>query len=218
MPAAAKRAERRIVDKRAAIIEAAVRLFANRGFHGTTVPEIAGAAGVAVGSVYRYFDTKEALVNAAIAERKQAMLDTLVAADAEGGAMEARFRRVWRALAAFALAHPDDFRFFEMHHHESYLDPASRACGDRLMTAAIAFFTEVAHAYRLAAPAPEALVSIVWGALVGLVKGAEQGVLTLDPPLVEAAGLVLWHGVTAGAALSSHPSSSLPLRPKRSSP
>jgi AcrR family transcriptional regulator len=204
---------KKVVDKRTAIIDAAVGLFARKGFHATTVPEIAADAGVAVGSVYRYFDTKEALVNAAIVERKGAMLETMVAANAAGGDLEARFRRVWRSLIAFAIAHPDDFRFFEMHHHESYLDAASRAQGERLMEIGIAMFAEIARAYRVDTPAPAVLVSLVWGALVGLLKSADQGFVKLDPQLVDAAGLVLWRAVTGGSADRSNPSS-----PERRSP
>jgi AcrR family transcriptional regulator len=39
-------------------------LFAERGFYGTAVPLIAERAGVGAGTIYRYFDNKEALVNA----------------------------------------------------------------------------------------------------------------------------------------------------------
>jgi len=206
MPGLAKQ----VIDKRAAIIDAAVALFARKGFHGTTVPEIASEAGVAVGSIYRYFDTKETLVNAAIVERKQAMLEIMVAANAAGGDLEARFRRVWRSLVAFAIAHPDDFRFFEMHHHESYLDPTSRALGDRLMGVGVTFFDEIARAYGVASPGPEVLVSLVWGGLVGLLKSADQGFVKLDPQLVDAAGVVLWHAVTrSGASITP----STPIKP-----
>jgi AcrR family transcriptional regulator len=196
MTALAKRA----LDKRTAIIDAAVAQFARKGFYGTTVPEIASEAGVAVGSIYRYFDSKEALVNAAIVERKQAMLETMVAANNAGGDLETRFRRVWRSLVAFAIAHPDDFRFFEMHHHESYLDDASRALGERVMGVGVGFMDEIARAHRVGSPSSEVLVSLVWGGLVGLLKGADQGFVKLDPQLVDAAGLVLWHAVTRGGA------------------
>src|SRR5262249_44827993 len=52
------------VDKRAAILNAALELFEERGFEATSVPEIAGRAQVAVGTIYRYFVSKEAVVNA----------------------------------------------------------------------------------------------------------------------------------------------------------
>lgn len=194
---------RKVIDKRAAIIDAAVTLFAHKGFYGTTVPEIAEKAGVATGSIYLYFPTKEALVNAALVERKQGMFDAFTAAANGGGDLETRFRRVWRALVAYAIAHPADFLFFEMHHHASYLDPATGAAGDKIMVLAIGFMREVMDAYRVTTPGPDVMVSLIWGALVGLLKSASQERLKLDPQLVDAAGLTLWHAVTTGAAATS---------------
>src|SRR5215510_1707077 len=57
-------------DKREAIMNAALELFVERGFFGTIVPEIADRAGVGAGTIYRYFDSKEALVNAIYREPK----------------------------------------------------------------------------------------------------------------------------------------------------
>src|SRR5689334_3642043 len=50
-------------DKRRIILDAALRVFAAKGYHGTTVPEVADASGVGTGTLYRYFANKEALVN-----------------------------------------------------------------------------------------------------------------------------------------------------------
>lgn len=55
-------------EKRAAIIAGAKRLFAERGFHDTTVGDIAKAVDIPVGSVYTYFDTKETLFTSIIEE------------------------------------------------------------------------------------------------------------------------------------------------------
>ena len=52
------------------ILSAALELFAEKGFHGTAVPEIAAKAGVAAGTIYRYFDSKEAMVNAVYQRHK----------------------------------------------------------------------------------------------------------------------------------------------------
>src|SRR5262245_2380546 len=57
-------------EKADAIMNAALELFIKRGFYGTTVPEIAERAGVGAGTIYRYFDSKEALVNAIYREQK----------------------------------------------------------------------------------------------------------------------------------------------------
>jgi TetR/AcrR family fatty acid metabolism transcriptional regulator len=49
-------------DKRARILEAAIKVFAERGFHSATVAEIARAAGVADGTIYLYFKGKDDLL------------------------------------------------------------------------------------------------------------------------------------------------------------
>lgn len=59
---------RQLVD---ALIEATSKVIAQRGLDGTTTPAIAEAAGVSVGSLYQYFDGKDALITA--------LLDKLVA-------------------------------------------------------------------------------------------------------------------------------------------
>jgi len=47
--------------RRREILEAAVRVFARRGFHAATIAEVAAEAGVAVGSIYLCFKTKQEL-------------------------------------------------------------------------------------------------------------------------------------------------------------
>lgn len=49
-------------ETRDRILSAAIELFRHKGFDQTTMREIAQAAGVALGSAYYYFDSKEALV------------------------------------------------------------------------------------------------------------------------------------------------------------
>ncbi|WP_165921040.1 TetR/AcrR family transcriptional regulator [Paenibacillus albiflavus] len=51
-----------MVDKRLQIIEAAVKCFAHKGFHATSIQEIADTAGIAKGSLYFYFKSKEDLL------------------------------------------------------------------------------------------------------------------------------------------------------------
>ena len=45
-----------------AILQAALQLFAERGYHGTAVPEVASLAGVGTGTIYRYFESKHKLL------------------------------------------------------------------------------------------------------------------------------------------------------------
>ena len=54
---------------RAALIETGYNLFLSCGYHGTSMRDIAHAAGIALGGIYNHFDTKEAIFLAIMAER-----------------------------------------------------------------------------------------------------------------------------------------------------
>jgi AcrR family transcriptional regulator len=75
MPAPEDPIRRQLVEaRRAQIIDAAARVFAEKGFHRATTREIASAAGVSEGTIYNYFDSKADLligIMARLAELEQ---------------------------------------------------------------------------------------------------------------------------------------------------
>ncbi len=66
-----KRRERRKDDRPAEILQAAVAEFAEHGFANAKIQSIAARAGVAKGTVYLYFTTKEQIFEAIVRERIQ---------------------------------------------------------------------------------------------------------------------------------------------------
>jgi TetR/AcrR family fatty acid metabolism transcriptional regulator len=64
-------------DKRERILDAAVRVFASRGFHATRVSDVARAAGVADGTIYLYFKSKDALLVSLFESHVERLLDFL---------------------------------------------------------------------------------------------------------------------------------------------
>ena len=64
-------------DKRRAILDAAVRVFARQGFHACRVADVADEAGVAYGLVYHYFSSKDEILDTLFLERWAIMLETI---------------------------------------------------------------------------------------------------------------------------------------------
>jgi TetR/AcrR family fatty acid metabolism transcriptional regulator len=56
-------------DKRRAILDAAITVFARQGFHSARVSDVAAEAGVAYGLVYHYFNSKDQMLNELFSER-----------------------------------------------------------------------------------------------------------------------------------------------------
>ena len=70
-------------EKRRAILDAAITVFARQGFHSARVSDIAQEAGVAYGLVYHYFDSKDQILNELFSERWSLLLGAIRQADAE---------------------------------------------------------------------------------------------------------------------------------------
>ena len=87
------------VDKRRLILDAAVGVFARRGFTACRVSDVADEAGVAYGLVYHYFDSKEEILDTLFVERWQLMLDAIEAIDRS----EASGRQKLGLVASFII-------------------------------------------------------------------------------------------------------------------
>lgn len=98
-------------DRAAAVRQSVRRLVAEHGLHGASMAAVADDAGVATGTAYVHYPSKEELLVAAYVEVKAdisaaAVADLDVAAPAED-----RFRSIWSAVHAFLVEDPTRARF-----------------------------------------------------------------------------------------------------------
>jgi AcrR family transcriptional regulator len=89
-------------DKAAAILDAAARVFAEKGYERATMADVARAAGFAKSSAYHYFDSKEALLYALLDRSIDTLLDAVRQADPGPDALPAD--RLGRIVEAYVRA------------------------------------------------------------------------------------------------------------------
>ena len=182
-------------DKRSAILDAALELFVERGYYGTAVPAVADRAGVGAGTIYRYFKSKEDLVNELYRDSKQTLATRVLAAISPSAPPREQFHQFWRALADFARSEPRVFTFLEFHFHASYLDPQSVAMEGRVLDLAGAFVQRL-QADQLVKPiAAEILMAIVYWSFIGLFRCAQEGRLELTDQAIDAAEQCVWEAI-----------------------
>lgn len=93
MPARVLRWERRPDDRPSELLEAALRIFAERGYANARLEDVAAAVGVTKGTIYHYFATKEDLLVRAIEHYHNEAFQPLERAlDARQGPMSATIR------------------------------------------------------------------------------------------------------------------------------
>lgn len=98
-------------ERREQILDVAVHVFARHGFHGTSMNDVAEAAGVTKPVLYQHFDSKQDLYLALLNDIGQRMMDTITgaAAGVEGGrertatGFHAYFRWVAEDMDAFLV-------------------------------------------------------------------------------------------------------------------
>ena len=186
-----------VSDKREAIMAAALELFVDRGFYGTAVPEIADLAAVGAGTIYRYFESKEALVNALYRAEKMRFGEHVMAGAPLVGIGREQFRTLWMRMAAFAVGNPRSFVFLELHHHARYLDAESRALEHRMLELFTQVMTAAQARGEIKVGPPRLLMGIVMGAFVGVIRSCveiDQALGSADWKLAEQC---VWEAIRA---------------------
>jgi TetR/AcrR family transcriptional regulator, repressor of fatR-cypB operon len=181
------------LPKREAILKAALTVFAEYGVHGVPVPEIAAQAGVGTGTIYRFFKSKDELVNEVYRAQKRLLGKRLTEGVDKTQTPHEVFREYWRRMVRFAREEPEAFRFLELQDHRSYLDAKSRLLERNLLVpiAAEAEGLRKRGVYRKDMPAALAMV-LHWGAFVNLFKAERAGYVKLRPRDIEAACDACW--------------------------
>ncbi len=93
-------------DKRNAILDAATHLFAERGLTAAPTSEISKQAGVAEGTLFTYFKTKDDLINALYREIKLELADAMMSDFPRKKNVGTRLRHVWDRYANWGIANP----------------------------------------------------------------------------------------------------------------
>ena len=97
-------------EKRRQILDAAVRVFARKGFHTCRVGDIAEEAGVAHGLLYHYFTSKDEVLEAVFRENWSVLVERVEAVEESGEAAREQLRHVAAIVLRTWLHQPDVVR------------------------------------------------------------------------------------------------------------
>ena len=116
-------------DKRNAILDAATRLFAERGLTAAPTAEMSKQAGVAEGTLFTYFKTKDDLINALYREIKLELADAMMSDFPRKKNVRTRLRHVWDRYVKWGIAHPKQRKVLAQLQVSEVLTKESRDAG-----------------------------------------------------------------------------------------
>ena len=179
------------------IMKAALDLFVEYGFHGTPVPVIADHAEVGAGTIYRSFESKEALVNALYQRWKRTIAQHIVDDFPFHEPPREQFRIIWERMADFALAHPRELSFLELHHHGDYLDKESLAIEHGIIDFGVGMVRRAQEARVIRKADPLLLMELVNGAFLGIFRASVEGRLKLTKEQYMVGEQCCWEAIRA---------------------
>jgi AcrR family transcriptional regulator len=117
-------------DKRNAILDAATRLFAERGLAAAPTSEISKRAGVAEGTLFTYFETKDALINSLYREIKLELADAMMSDFPRKKNVRTRLQHVWDRYVHWGMANPEQRKILAQLQMSDILTKDSREAGN----------------------------------------------------------------------------------------
>ena len=94
-------------EKRRLLLNAAVKVFARKGYHASRVGDIAEEAGVAYGLLYHYFASKEEVLRSVFRDTWRALIDTIKSVEQAGDPPREQLRKVAQILLRSWSRDPD---------------------------------------------------------------------------------------------------------------
>ena len=192
-------ARRKEGDKPGALHRATVAEVVEVGSSAASVNAIARRAGVAVGTIYRYHDSKEALLRAAYLSVKADIHAAMMAAAAEGAAPRARIEGMWHALLNFVKAEPNAFLFAEVVMAGVGLDAAGRAEIEAMAAEARGVLQAAMAEGALRPGDPRAVAAVLAGPVMQIARAAALSGAPPDDAHVREVFALCWRAVATSA-------------------
>lgn len=185
-----------IAEKKKAILESTLELVKNNGFHGTPMSMVAKEAGVAAGTIYHYFDSKETLICELYRYVKQQTTEAMRSADDSSLPYQERFFAIWMSLFHFYTKNPNVLKFFEQFVNSPYNTQKSKAGHDEFHKLMFRFFERGIEEGHLRPVNPEVLGVLAHGSVITTAKVYGYGKIKLGEEELKQIVQILWDGMS----------------------
>ncbi len=182
--------------KRNEIIEATLALIAERGVHNTPMSLVSKSSGIAAGTIYHYFESKEKLINEIYIDIKRAVLMSVMKDDDSEKSYKDRFFGIWSAYYDYLVEQPNTLLFLEQCSSIPILSEEVRQQADVIATPLLDFFYFGIESGILKLPNIELVLALIHGSIVNIAKLHISGQLNITEEHKISAINYSWEGLT----------------------
>lgn len=156
--------------KKVQILESALELIRENGFHGCPISQVAKQAAVAAGSVYTYFESKDEMILELYRFVKSEVMKEISEKDDPKKNFEDRFFDFWNNLTSLYQERPAFQSFLDQFSSSPYNTDAIQLENDPWGEWTVAFFKEGVESGYLRPLNPKILSIMVMGSIISLIR------------------------------------------------
>ena len=182
-------------EKRSAILKATMELITEHGFHATPMSMIAKQAGVAAGTIYNYFPSKDVLINQLYTELKAKMGSALLQNNESSGNLREKFFQLYHNLFQYFTEQPEEFIFLEQYSNSPFISQTPEGENLQFQRPVVAFLQGGIELGVLRNMEIELMTALLYGHVVAVAKLHLSGRLEINENILQRSAQSCWDSV-----------------------
>jgi len=181
------------MPKRQAILDTALRLITELGFHATPMSLISKESKVGIGTIYHYFKSKEELIDTLytfVKERMGEAMDT-----SRGPHVKDQFFGLWLSLFSHFINNPEEFQFIEQYANSPLIQKEIREVNKKYYKPALQVLDHGIEIGVLRNMNMDLMFSLVYGNLSATVKLYLDDQFELSEGMIQQAMHASWDSI-----------------------
>jgi len=183
------------MTKREQLLETTLELITELGFHATPMALIIDKSGVAAGTIYYYFKSKEELIDTLYSELKKEMGFALSEGIENESNYKLKFRLLWNNLFTFFINNPKKFEFLQQYSHSPLIKKEIKELNQIHYRVAIDYLNAGVKLGIIREMSIDLLLNLVFGNISTLVRMQLSEEIILNDELLESAIQSSWDSI-----------------------
>ena len=183
-------------EKEQKILDTALPLFVEKGFHGTSTAEIAKTAGVATGTLFHYFKTKEELIDRLYIYTKESILEAVQGDYNDTKPLKANVKSLWLKFVSLGLKEPYKFNFIMTFHCSPYITSFTKGRIEDKFVELLEEYKKGFDENKIKKMYDELLMDCFWGNILNTIMHFEKNPEKMNEKNIDLSFELFWDGIS----------------------